>query len=183
MQTRIRPGISTPAPAAAVTAEAGKGRRLGASTFVELVATMLLLSLFALLGFSLYWGSAKAETANALANASIRSRLALASSLPRLASQVRPPYWEKPGTIFQSSGRSWTAHYFEGVKDEVLTLCVEGPSRLGIKTQDLNVSIDNLPDLSVDWWEKDGRIIGFVIAWSQDGAARDFHAAWGSFLL
>jgi len=157
--------------------------RLVASTFVELVATMLLLTLFAILGFSLYWGSAKASASQAMNNAVLQAKLSLATYLPRLAAEVRPPYWLSPDAVFQSSGNEWKASYLNGDRDDSLILRTDGPSRLSLITPRMSMTIDNLPDLAVDWWQKDGRIIGVTVHWRQGDGAVDFHAAWGTFIL
>jgi len=157
--------------------------RAAASTFVELIATLLLLSLFAVLGFSLYWSTAKATAAEAVDDASQRAKLALATLLPRLSGEVRVPYWENPDAVFHNSGSEWKVDYLGGVQSDSLILRIEDGSNLRISTSQFDSSIDGLPSLAVDWWKKDGRIIGFTIQWLQGGEERAFHASWGALLL
>ncbi len=157
--------------------------RLAATTFVELVVTIFLLVVFAGLIFPLFWGSGRANAAAAVSNAAQRSELTLASVLPPLCDQVRPPYWARQESTFEVSGTEWKAGYYNGKKDGWLVVRRDGNSRLSLVTADRTVSIDNLPGLSVDWWEKDKRIIGITVQWRRGSETRQFHAAWGSLAL
>jgi len=157
--------------------------RLAATSFVELVVTIFLLVAFASLVFPLFWGSGRANAAAAVENAAQRAELTMASVLPPLCEQVRPPYWVRQESAFQASGTEWKAHYCNGREDESLVVKKEGDSRLTLVTGDRTLSIGNLPGLSVDWWEKDKRIIGITIRWHRGPRTRQFHAAWGSLAL
>lgn len=158
-------------------------RKAAGSTFVELVVTMLLLVLFASLAFPIFWSSAKASASQSVENAAQAARLSLASKLPRLAEEVRPPYWENPDKVFQGSANELKAFYFDGKDDGYLALRKESESRLSMTTSELTLSIDNLPGLALDWWKKDKRIIGFTVQWLQNDKIMEFHASCGSFLL
>ncbi len=157
--------------------------KVAASTFVELVVTMFLLVLFASLAFPIFWSSAKATTSHSLDITAQRAKLTLATVLPRFSEQVRPPYWGNPDTVFQSSGSEWKAFYRNGDATDFLLLRKESESRLSLVTSDATVAIDNLPGLSVDWWIKDKRILGFTVHWQHHNEIQEFHAAWGSFIL
>ena len=157
--------------------------RLAASTFVELVVTIFLLTVFAALAFPVFWGASKANTSHSITAAAQRARLSLSTILPRLCEEVRPPYWTNPDKVFQSSGTEWKVYYRNGKDSDFLILRKESESRLSLATSDSNVSIDNLNGLAVDWWKQDKRIIGFRIQWLQDNQTMEFHAAWGSFIL
>jgi hypothetical protein len=113
MPRHILPGTRNPA------LPAGK---VGASTFIELVVTIFLLTVFAALVFPIYWGTSKATAAHAIDNAAQRARLSLATILPRLTEDVRPPYWENPEKVFQESGTEWKAFYRNGMPNDFLTL-------------------------------------------------------------
>ncbi len=157
--------------------------RLAASTFVELVVTIFLLVAFAALVFPIYWGTHPASAASGLENAAQRSELSLATVLPRLCAEIQPPYWANPQTAFQKSGSECRALFLDGKQDGYLAVRKDTDSRLSLVTADLTVSIDNLPGVTVDWWEKDKRIIGITIQWRRGADTMEFHAAWGSFTL
>ena len=144
---------------------------------------MLLLVLFASLAFPIFWSSAKASASQSIENSAQAARLSLAAKLPALAEEVRPPYWENPDRVFQGSANELKALYFDGKGDGYLTLRKESDTRLSLATPDLQISIDNLPGLALDWWKKDTRIIGVTVQWLQKGTTMEFHVAWGSFLL
>jgi hypothetical protein len=151
---------------------------------VELAVTMFLLILFASLAFPIFWGTAKADTAHAVESAAQAARLSLAAYLPRLAEEVRPPYWENPEKVFQGSGGTeLKAFYRDGAADGTLVFRKEGDARLAIVSSDSTLFIDNLPDLALDWWKKDDRIIGVTVQWKQQEKIMEFHASWGSFIL
>jgi len=156
---------------------------VAATTFVELVVTIFLLTAFAALVFPIFWGTSKATAAHAVDNAAQRAKLSLATLLPRLTEEVRPPYWENPDKVFQESGTEWKALYHNGKVDDFLTLRKEGESRLSLVTPEATLSIDNLPGLAVDWWKKDKEIVGFTVQWQQGRETMEFHASWGSFIL
>jgi hypothetical protein len=174
MQRHILPGTRN------LFARPGK---VAATTFVELVVTIFLLTAFAALVFTIFWGTSKVTAAHAVDNASQRARLSLATVLPRLTEEIRPPYWGNPGKVFQESGTEWKVLYRNGKVDDFLTLKKEGESRLSLVTADATLSIDNLPDLTVDWWKKDKEIVGFTVQWRQGKETMEFHASWGSFIL
>ena|GEM_PF-3531601 len=157
--------------------------KVAATTFVELVVTIFLLTAFAALVFPIFWGTNKATAAHAVDNAAQRARLSLATLLPRLTEEVRPPYWENPGKVFQESGTEWKAFYRNGSVNDFLTLRKESESRLSLVTPEATLSIDNLPGLAVDWWKKDKEIVGFTVQWQQGRETMEFHASWGSFIL
>ena len=157
--------------------------RLAATTFVELVVTIFLLVAFASLVFPLFWGSGRANASAAVENAAQRAELTLASVLPPLCEEVHPPYWARQESVFQASGTEWKALYYNGKEDEFLVVKKDGDSRLTLVTGDRTLSIGNLPGLSVDWWEKDKRIIGITVQWHRGSRTRQFHAAWGSLAL
>ncbi len=157
--------------------------RLAATTFVEMVVTIFLLVAFAGLVLPLFWGSSRANAAAVVENAAQRSELTLASVLPRLCSEVRPPYWARQERVFQASGNEWKARFVNGREEGCLVVKREGDSRLSLATEDRTLSIGNLPGLAVDWWEKDERIIGITVQWRRGAELREFHAAWGAFAL
>jgi hypothetical protein len=174
MRSRIRPGIS------------GRGSdpgKVAASTFVELLATMLLLVLFASLAFPLLRGATRAGAAHDAENAVLQSRLSLATLLPRLTEEVRPPYWENPEKVFAGAGDEYRVAYGEGEGAFSLILRKDGDSRLILATSNADFMIDELPGLDLDWWKEGERIIGIRIRWRQDGETAEFHAAWASFPL
>jgi hypothetical protein len=156
---------------------------LAASTFVELVVTIFLLTVFAALIFPVFWSTSRATTAHAMFNAVQRSKLSLATVLPRLTDEVRPPYWVSQEKVFLKAGTEWRALYRNGRADDFLVLRKEGDSRLSLVTSEGTLSIDNLPGLSIDWWEKNKRIIGVTVQWRQGTETMEFHASWGSFIL
>jgi hypothetical protein len=139
--------------------------------------------LFASLAFPIFWSTSKAATSHTLDITAQRATLLLATTLPRLSDEVRPPYWENPATVFQSSGSQWKAFYRNGSATDFLLLRKDSDSRLSLVTPDAVVTIDNLPGLSVEWWEKDSRILGFTVCWRHQNELRTFHASWGAFLL
>jgi hypothetical protein len=157
--------------------------RVSATTFVELVVTILLLVLFAAIAFPILWSSARANTAHSVETAAQRARLSVATLLPRLTEEVRPPYWENQGKVFQDSANEWKAFYRNGKESDFLIVRKEGESRLRLVTSDTSFLLDNLPELSVDWWKKKERIVGITVQWKQGVRTVEFHAAWGSFLL
>jgi hypothetical protein len=159
------------------------GRRASGSTFVELIVTMLLLVLFAVLAFPLYWSASKAGAAHGIDNAAQRARLTLASVLPRLTEDVRPPYWENQEKIFSSSGGELSACFYGGKKDDRLILRKAGDSRLSMTTPSMTLSIDDLKGLGLDWWTVDGRIVGLTVSWTRGSETMRFRAAWGAFTL
>jgi hypothetical protein len=173
MRPRTQPGISPSAPG-----------RLPGSTFIELVLMMLLIVLFAALAFPLYWSANKATLSLEANNALERSALTLATILPRLTAEIRPPYWESPDHIFASSGDALSVRFFGGSKDGVLNFRKDGDSRLVITTPTGSFAIGNLQGLSLGWWKTDDdRIVGIVAEWAQGRKKVQFHAAWGSYSL
>jgi hypothetical protein len=174
MRSRIPPGFDR--------ARLARGR-LRASTFAELVVTIVLLVLFASIAFSLYWGAHKAAVSQELGNAEQRARLRVATVLPRMTEKVQPPYWASSSDIFTSDGEALKAFFFDGKKDSFLELRSENNSRLVIQTDGSRIAIDDLPGLKIAWWEKDERIVGYRISWQSGSQAREFHAAWGAFIL
>lgn len=157
--------------------------RIPASTFVELVVTMFLLTVFAALAFPVFWGASKAKTSHSITAAAQRTRLSLSTILPRLCEEVRVPYWANRDKVFQSSGTEWKVYYRNGKDSDFLILRKESESRLGLVTSETNISIDNLNGLAVDWWKQEKRIIGFKVQWQQNNQTMEFHASWGSFIL
>ena len=158
-------------------------RRLGGTTFIELVVTIFLLAAIATLAFSLYWSASKASAANEIENAALRARLTLVTMLPRATSSIRPPYWGDPERIFTSSGGSLSADYFDGAKGSLLVIKRLNDSGIAIVSPDLEIGIGDLPGVSIDWWKNEGRIIGVVVGWRQGKKTNFFHAAWGAFVL
>ena len=158
-------------------------RRLPASTFVELVVTIFLLSAFAATAFPLFWGASKASASHSVSNAERRADLSVAMILPRFCDEVRPPYWANPDKVFQSAGNDLKAFYYNGKKEDFLILRKENDTRLALVTSDASVSIDNLSDLNVDWWTKEKKIVGVTVTWRRNGQTMEFHASWGSFIL
>jgi hypothetical protein len=157
--------------------------RIVASTFMELVVTIFLLVLFSSIVFSVLWSATKAAAAHALENAAQQSRLSLVSMLPRFTEEVLPPYWENPDRVFASEGDEYRAAYDKGRGDKFLVSRKESSTRLSIATSEASMSIDNLPELALGWWKKDGRTIGMTIKWRQGSEPMEFHASWGSFTL
>ena len=172
-----------PRPILPGTRKPSRPGKMTASTFVELVVTIFLLTAFAALVFPVFWGTSKATAAHAVDNAAQRARLSLATILPRLTEEVRPPYWENPDKVFRETGTEWRALYRNGRDDDFLTLKKESESRLSLVTPGAVFSIDNLPGLTVDWWKKDKKIVGFTVQWRQGRETMEFHASWGSFIL
>lgn len=156
---------------------------LVASTFVELVVTIFLLTVFAALVFPVFWSMSKASTSHAVENAAQQSKLTLVTILPRLAEEVRPPYWASQEKVFQQSGSECKVLYRNGKADDFLIFRKESDSSLSLVTTEETLSIDNLPGVTVDWWEKDERIVGVTVQWRQGRETVEFHAAWGSFIL
>jgi Tfp pilus assembly protein FimT len=150
-----------------------------ALTFVEVIVTMALLLLFVALAYPFFYGIAKGYATHQTANAALESRLALTTRLAALARQVSLPYWENPDTVFVAQGTSWTVRYWQGDPDKTLVLAQESPGRLKVSTADGTLLFDHLPPLTVDWWKKDGRIVGWQVIWPE---AKPFHIAWGSFI-
>jgi len=165
------------------TRSAVRGRRLPAFTLVELVVTMLLLSIFAVMAFPVFWGASKASTSHSVTAAAQRAKLSLATVLPRFCDEVRPPYWEKADKVFQASGSEWKAFYYEGKESDFLIIRKAGASRLDLVTPEVTVSLDNLKEVSVDWWKQEKRVIGLKVQWRQGNQVMEFHASWGSFIL
>ena len=151
-----------------------------ALTFVEAVVTMALLLLFAALAYPIFYSMTKGYATHHAANDALESKLALTTRLAAMAAQVAPPYWENPDTVFTREGSSWTVKYWQGDQDKTLVLTQESPSRLELSSDTGTMLFDHLSPLAVDWWKKDGRILGWQVTWP-DGS-KPFHVAWGSFL-
>ncbi len=165
------------------TSGAPRPGALPGTTFVELVVTIFLLSAFAAVVFPIFWSASKASAASNAESAAQRSELSLVTVLTRLCAEVHPPYWADPQQVFLESGSELKALYRDGRKDDFLAVQKEGDSRLSLATAEVTVQIDNLPGLSVGWWEKDKRIIGITVQWQRGSEVREFHAAWGAFPL
>lgn len=156
-----------------------KPKWLAGSTFVELVVTLFLLATFSILVFTLLWATSKASAAQGAESASEQSKLALATFLPRLTEQVHPPYWAREDKTFENTGNDWKAFFRDGQDSNFLILRKQGNTQLDLVTPDSTISIKNLPELVIQWWKKNDRIIGVSVKWANN----EFHAAWGSFLL
>jgi len=155
-------------------------RGFKALTFVEVLVTMSLLLLFAALAYPVLYGVTKGYQAHRSANSALEARLSLTTRLAKLSSEILPPYWENMDSVFLHDGASWTARYWQGDPDKALVLSFDAPGRLRIVTPDGTLIFDHLPAIIVDWWKKDGRILGWQLQWQQD--APTFHTAWGTQL-
>ncbi len=157
-------------------------RRAAASTFVELVVTIFLLAAFSSLVFTLFWATTKADVAHTTVTAFQQARLLVAAYVPKLTDEIHPPYWVNQDRAFQNQGTDWKVFYRQGDPANFLIFRKKSDSRLDLVTPDSTLSIDNLPGLVLDWWKKDGRIIGVTVQW-QGKETTVFHAAWGSLVL
>jgi hypothetical protein len=151
-----------------------------AFTFVEVVVTIALLLLFVSLVYPILYSVSRGYASHHAANDVLEARLSVTTRLAAVAAQVTPPYWENPDSVFTNEGSSWTAHYWHGDHDKTLVLSQESPGRLKLTTDDGTLLFDHLPPLTIDWWKKDGRTLGWQIQGLTDTKA--FHVAWGSFL-
>ena len=156
--------------------------RLPGFTFVELIVTIFLLTAFSSLAFTLFWTSTKADMAHNALTAAQQARQAMAIYLHRLTEEIRIPYWANPDKVFQDQGSEWKVFYLNGDPDDFLILRLH-ESGLDLVSKDSSLSINNLPNLSLDWWKKDGRIIGVLVHWLQGTETVAFHAAWGAQVL
>jgi hypothetical protein len=150
---------------------------------MELVVTMLLLSLFASLAFPLYWSANKAAAEQGMSNAAQAATLTLVTLLPSLTEEVRPPYWIGQDRLIEGSTSEWRVAYYRGDKDSLLVLRTEGESRLRLTAGGDAIVIDNLCGLRVDWWKKGERTIGFTVSWRRGAETQEFHAAFGGLPL
>ncbi len=157
--------------------------RLSGSTFVELVVTIFLLAAFSSLLFTIFWATTKADVSHSALTASQESQLSVAAFLPRLTEEIHPPYWAGTDKVFQNQGSDWKVFYRNGEDANFLIVRKQSDSRLELITPDSSLSIGNLAGLSIDWWKKDGRIIGLSVQWHQGNDTVVFHSAWGSLVL
>jgi hypothetical protein len=154
-------------------------RGFRAITFVEVLVTISLLLLFAALSYPQFYSLIKGFTTHHAANSALEARLGLITRLTRLSAEVRPPYWENPGTVFQRDGTTWTVQYWRGDHDKTLVLSADAPDHLKATTPDGALEFNHVPPVTIDWWKKNDRIIGWQLQW-QDGSP-PFHLAWGAF--
>lgn len=153
-------------------------RGIRALTFVEVVVTISLLLLFAALAYPLLLTVTKGYASHHTANDALEAHLSVTTRLAALTAQVAVPYWESPADAYTQQGSTWTVKYWHGEPDQTLVLSQESPGRLKLTAGGGTLLFDHLPPVSIDWWKKDGRILGWQIQWP---GTKMFHAAWGSF--
>jgi len=151
-----------------------------AYTFVEAIVTILLLLVFSALSFPILYGNGKALTAHAVTDSALESRLLLLTQLSQFTGRVKIPYWVNAKKPFEQSGDTWQVSYWDGNDQESLALSKRGGG-LVLKSPQSTLTIQHLPNLKLDWWTKDDRILGYTVQWSDGPQTTVFHAAWGAF--
>ncbi len=155
--------------------------KLPAYTLIEVVVTMALLTTFSLLMFPLVGTTQRVGQKTTQRTLQLENELILFSKLPLWVERVRPPIWANPETTFSSDGNSLKVSYWDGNKNLSLTL-TNSTTGFKVSAPGLDWKISGLKDVSLDWWEKDKRIIGFSLTWQQNKTMH-LNLSWGSFIL
>ena len=157
--------------------------RLVAFTFVEVIVTIILLVLFAGLVFPLYWGTTHADMAHETRAASQQAVLTLLAALPQFTENVQPPYWADPEKFSQRDDQEWKINFWKGKAKKYLVFKKLDDDTLLIRTPNSQFKIPSLPNLTLSWWKKENRVIGFTVVWEENGHTQSLHAPWGGELL
>lgn len=158
-------------------------RRLGASTFAELIATILVLTLFSAAVFALYWSETRMAGTLGKSLSSEEGELALARTLPGIAARVRVPLWGNSRSVFTREGERLRVAYWDGSRDAAILIGPDDRGIFRIEGPGLDMTIGSLGRVAVDFWRKEGRIIGCEVEWIHDGRTRRLRAAWGALPL